>query len=335
MKVLRSEVCGTDVHLYHGRLKETPYPLIPGHVSIGVLEKKKGSIKDIEGEEVMVGDQITFLDVYGTCNTCWSCLVAKASTRCPNRKVYGITLGLQDGLFGGWAEKIYLLPGLKIIKVDIDPAIFIGGGCGLPTAFHGVERSSIHLGDTVVVQGSGPVGLNAVAMASLAGAGRVILVGAPAFRLELGREFGADEIVDISGKSSEEIIGEVFGLTRRGADVTIEATGSPRAIVEGLRMTRDGGTYAVVGQYTDGGEVSINPHLDINKKHIDLRGVWGSDFSHFYRSIELMKKHAHRFPWHKMASKIYGLEECGEAIKDVEDLKVMKAVINPQAPVST
>lgn len=95
------------------------------------------------------------------------------------------------------------------------------------------------------------MGLNTVAMASIAGASRIILVGAPAFGLELEREFGVDEVVDITGKSSEESIGEVFGLTRRGVDVTIEAIGSPRAIVEGLRMTRDGGTYAVVGQYTE------------------------------------------------------------------------------------
>jgi L-iditol 2-dehydrogenase len=52
-----------------------------------------------------VSDRVTFLDVHRTCNACWHCLVAKATTRCPQRKVYGITYGLDDGLCGGWADQ--------------------------------------------------------------------------------------------------------------------------------------------------------------------------------------------------------------------------------------
>ena len=74
----------------------------------------------------------------------------------------------------------------------------MGGGCGLPTGFHAVERAGIALGDTVVVQGSGPVGLNAAVFAPLAGAGRVLVVGAPAARLSAARRLGADETLDIT-----------------------------------------------------------------------------------------------------------------------------------------
>lgn len=335
MKVQRSEVCGTDVHLFYGRLAETPYPLIPGHFSMGILEKKRGLLLDVHGEEIQIGDAITFLDVHGTCNHCWTCLVAKASTRCPERKVYGITLGLLDGLLGGWAEKLYLRPGLKIMKVQLRPHLFIGGGCGLPTAYHGVERSGISPGDTVVIQGSGPVGLNAVAMARLAGAQRIILVGAPDHRLQLGQEFGADATIDITDKEGEDISKEVLELIPQGADVTLEATGVPQAVLQGLQMTRDGGVYALMGQYTDGGEVTINPHRDINKKHLDIRGVWGIDFRHFYRSIRLMEENIHRFPWHKMVSHTYGLQECGQALQDVEKQKVVKAAIDPWKKISS
>ncbi|NIP82785.1 MAG: alcohol dehydrogenase catalytic domain-containing protein, partial [Gemmatimonadetes bacterium] len=62
------------------------------------------------------GDRVTFLDVHATCNACWYCLVAKATTRCPHRRVYGITYGVEDGLAGGWAERIHLKPGTKIIR---------------------------------------------------------------------------------------------------------------------------------------------------------------------------------------------------------------------------
>ncbi|HWF88796.1 MAG TPA: alcohol dehydrogenase catalytic domain-containing protein, partial [Pyrinomonadaceae bacterium] len=89
LEVEVSEVCGTDVHLQQGRLAGVPYPLVPGHVSVGRLQKIRGELLDVEGKRFKEGDRITFLDVHRTCNACWYCLVAKAGTRCPQRKVYG------------------------------------------------------------------------------------------------------------------------------------------------------------------------------------------------------------------------------------------------------
>src|SRR5688572_3076191 len=113
-----SEVCGTDVYLHQGRLAGVPYPLIPGHVSVGRLSKIRGRLLDVEGKPFAEGDPVTFLDVHNTCNACWYCLVARATTRCPHRKVYGITYGLADGLCGGWAQKIYLKPNTRCIRLD-------------------------------------------------------------------------------------------------------------------------------------------------------------------------------------------------------------------------
>ena len=94
LEVELSEVCGTDVHLQRGLLQGVPYPLVCGHVSIGKLQKIRGELLDVNGQRFNEGDRVTFLDVHRTCNACWYCLVAKASTRCPHRKVYGITYGL-------------------------------------------------------------------------------------------------------------------------------------------------------------------------------------------------------------------------------------------------
>src|SRR3982751_2244374 len=107
LEVALSEVCGTDVYLQQGRLEGVTYPLIPGHVSAGHLSKIRGQMFDINGQPFAEGYRVTFLDVHRTCNACWYCLVAKATTRCPHRKVYGITYGLADGLAGGWAQKLY------------------------------------------------------------------------------------------------------------------------------------------------------------------------------------------------------------------------------------
>src|SRR5437763_2568898 len=92
LRTARSEVCGTDVHLWHGRLAGVPYPIIPGHVSVGTVAAVGGRVTDIDGRVLAAGDVVTFLDVYGSCGRCWYCTVAHASTRCPHRRVYGVTL---------------------------------------------------------------------------------------------------------------------------------------------------------------------------------------------------------------------------------------------------
>src|SRR4026207_1026052 len=115
LQVELSEVCGTDVYLHQGRLEGVPYPLVPGPGSVGQLPTPRGERLDVNGNRFSEGDRVTFLDVHRTCNACWYCLVAKASTRCPQRKVYGITYGMDDGLAGGWAEQIYLKPGTQCI----------------------------------------------------------------------------------------------------------------------------------------------------------------------------------------------------------------------------
>src|SRR6185437_743446 len=105
LRTLYSEVCGTDVHLHHGRLGVS-FPIIPGHVSVGVVEETAGRLLDVWGDVVKEGDVVTFLDVHETCNSCYYCLVARQPTKCPKRKVYGITYSATEGLLGGWAQAI-------------------------------------------------------------------------------------------------------------------------------------------------------------------------------------------------------------------------------------
>ncbi|UCE12198.1 MAG: alcohol dehydrogenase catalytic domain-containing protein, partial [Candidatus Heimdallarchaeota archaeon] len=246
-----SEVCGTDIHLLNGRLAGVPYPIIPGHLSTGLIEEVNGEIWDIDGNLLQKGDPITFLDVHETCNNCWFCLVAKTSTRCPKRKVYGITYSSHEGLLGGWSQQIYLKPGVKIIKLKDHSFLrtFIATGCGLPTAIHAVERSDIKLGDTVAVQGSGPVGLMTAVCARLSGAFHVIMLGTPDHRLQIAKAFGVETTIDITDVDPLNRVQLVLDSTNgRGADVSIEATGVPSAVKEGMEMTRDGGIYTIAGQ---------------------------------------------------------------------------------------
>jgi threonine dehydrogenase-like Zn-dependent dehydrogenase len=333
LEMVASEVCGTDVHLHHGRLSGVPYPIIPGHVNCGRLLETRGPVRDVDGREIRPGTLVTFFDVFGTCGSCWQCLVAKTATRCPSRRVYGITTSAEDGLLGGWAERIEIKPGVRMLPIPdgLDALDFMGGGCGLPTGFHAVERAGVALGDTVVVQGSGPVGLNAAIFAQLAGALRVLVVGAPAARLEAARRLGAEDTLDIT--VATDPAGRVSWVrdrtTGRGADVVVEASGNPAAVPEGLEMLRDGGRYVVVGQYTDAGDVAINPHRHVNRRHATILGCWGYEFTHLHRSLALMARHRERFRWRELVTREYTLAEAGRALADMEALAVVKAVLRP------
>jgi L-iditol 2-dehydrogenase len=114
LRTALSEVCGTDVHLWHGRLPGVPYPIIPGHVTTGTLEAMRGDLTDVHGNPLREGDRIAFFDVHRTCGRCLACTAHRTPTRCPSRRVYGITDPASEGLLGGWAQKVYLEPGVVL-----------------------------------------------------------------------------------------------------------------------------------------------------------------------------------------------------------------------------
>jgi L-iditol 2-dehydrogenase len=333
LETMYSEVCGTDVHLHHGRL-DVPYPIIPGHVSVGMVAELRDNaapVTDSEGERIREGDVVTFLDVHETCNACYHCLVAQQPTRCPKRRVYGITYSANDGLLGGWSEAIWMKAGVKMIRMprELDPETFIGGGCGLVTALHAIDLAHVRLGECVAVLGAGPVGQSVVALAALSGAGEVIAIGAPNERLVFARRMGATRTLGLDLPGAERVT-EVRGATRgRGADVVVEASGAPEAVSQALDMVRDGGRVVICGHYTDNGAVEIHPHWQINRKHVEIRGCWGSQYHHFHRAVQLASRFGDRVPWKEMLSGRYDLEHATDALAAVESRTALKALIVP------
>ena len=332
LETLASEVCGTDVHLREGRLAGVPYPIIPGHVSVGRIAAANRVDRDAGGNPIAEGSVVSFFDVHGACNACHQCLVALQPNRCPSRRVYGITCSATEGLFGGWAEKILLRRGVRTLALPDEISVddLIGGGCGLFTGFAAVDRADLRLGDSVVVQGVGPVGLAAIAFARTSGAGVILAVGEPAERRSLALRMGADEVLSLDGAGPEERTERTLAATGgRGADLVIEASGNPRAVSEGFDLLRDGGRYVIAGHYTDAGAVPVNPHRDINRKHAEVRGQWGSEFHHWKRALDTFVRYRERMPFAEVIGKRYRLEDANTALDEVAALRVTKAVITP------
>ncbi len=169
-----------------------------------------GAIAGLDGADLREGDRAVFFDVHRTCGQCRACTVHRTPTRCPSRRVYGITDSAAEGLFGGWAQHIYLEPGVGIARLPdaVSEDDYIGGGCGLLTAVHIRERAALAPGDSVLVQGVGAVGLCAIALCRIAGASTIFAIGDPAPRLELARRMGADHALSLTGTTAERAVAD-------------------------------------------------------------------------------------------------------------------------------
>lgn len=331
LRTSRSEVCGTDVHLWHGRLAGVPFPIIPGHVTTGTIDALRGVVIDVHGARIQEGDRVAFFDVHRTCGRCLACTAHRTPTRCPSRRVYGITDPAAEGLYGGWAQKVYLEPGVIIAPLpkSVSFEAYIGGGCGLVTAAHIVDRARLSLGDTVVVQGAGAVGLSAAALLARSGAGQVIVIGGPADRLSLATQMGADRVIGLDVPPADRRAQVLAWTGQLGADVVVEAAGSARAFEEGLELVRNGGAYVVAGHYTNVGDSTVNAHEQINRKHLEIRGCWGSEVGHFLRALRALERFGGEVPWQLIGAKTYRLGSINEALRDAAEFRIPKALVDP------
>lgn len=332
VKVEMAGVCGTDVHLWKGQLS-IPRPIIMGHETVGKIESfGEDFAKDWTGAQLRVGDRVTW-SAGLLCGDCYHCTVLRQPTRCLNRRAYGISFNSDEAphFSGGYAEYIYLRPRTAVFKLsDIANEVVTGAGCALVTAIHGIERMGINWGDTVVIQGSGPVGLSALAVAQAAGASTTIVIGGPLQRLELAQTFGADHTINVEEVTdSTSRLEQIKRLTKgHGADAVIECVGSPSVVPEGFEMCRDGGKYLVLGHYGDAGTTPINPHV-ITRKQLTVYGSWASEPRHMAMALEFLRKHRKRFPFEDLISHTFPLDCAFEALQTTAQWASRKSVIVP------
>jgi threonine dehydrogenase-like Zn-dependent dehydrogenase len=308
--------------------------VILGHETVGRIEKLgTGLEKDWTGQSLSPGDRVTWTSTT-SCGKCFYCAEKHQPTRCPHRRAYGIGYRCDESpnFLGGYAEYHYLKPGSNIFKIpsDVSTEAVIGAGCALITAIHGVERTGVDWQDTVVVQGAGPVGISALAVAKSAGASKVIVLGAPAARLEMASRFGADEVINIEDcKTPQERIDAVRASTKGyGADVVLECVGHPSAVVEGMEMCRDGGKYLVLGHYCDAGPISFNPHV-FTRKQLQVFGSWSSEPRHMKAALEFLRTHRDEFPFDTMVTHRFSLDKANEALETTARWLSAKSVIVP------
>ena len=248
VSIAASGICGSDLHIYHGRVKMEPGFTI-GHEFVGTVTAAGDAVT-----RVGVGDRV--LGCFHTaCGTCFFCLRG-IYHKCDRMRVFGHG-ELLGSLQGTQAEQA-LVPMANMTlravpdSVSDDVALFAGDVMG--TGYHAVEQSRLRPGDSPAVLGLGPVGLCAVQIAIAAGAGPVLAIDTVADRLEVARGFGAVP-VHLTGESPRDVARKLTG--GRGVDAAIDAVGHPDALDLAIRLARKAGTVVAIGVYAERCEVHM------------------------------------------------------------------------------
>jgi len=315
VRVEASGICGSDLHIYHGRVQIEPGFVI-GHEFVGEVIAAGDEVT-----RVAVGDRV--LGTYATaCGKCFFCK-REEFHKCDESRVYGhgATLG---SLQGAQAEQV-LVPhanlALRQVPEGLSDEVALFAGDVMGTGFHAIDSRPLAEGETAAILGMGPVGLCAVQAAKAAGASEVVAIDTVEDRLKMAESFGATP-VHLTEQSPRD---EVKKLTEgRGVDLAVDAVGHPEALDLALRLARKAGTVSATGVYAERAEV----HLGVLWiKAITLTSGHANVIKHLDRVLELIS--AGKLDPAPLVTHHMKLDEAPEAYRVYDNREALKIVLTP------
>lgn len=327
VRVVVGGVCGSDVHITSGEAGVMPFPIILGHEGVGRIEKLGGIETDYAGVAVKPGDLVYWSPI-ALCHRCHSCTVLD-ETPCDNSRFFEHA---EKPNWGSYADYAWLPSGLAFFKLPdgADPLAVASLGCALPTVLRGFDRCGpVRMGEAVVVQGAGPVGLSAVLVARQAGAREVIVIDAFDKRLEMARSLGATATISLS-QSAEERKRQVYDITGAGGpSLVVEAAGALPAFPEGVDLTGPHGRYVILGLWGAIGTQPISPR-DMTTKNITIAGATFPKPKHYYEAMHLAARLQDQVPLAALVTHRYAIKDAEKALDAVHKGEVIKAIIDPE-----
>ena len=331
-----ANICGSDLHQWRGEFDVArfgrPYPQILGHEMTGTIQRLGDGIsRDTAGLPLSVGDRVVWRYFYpdGTCRAC----LKGVSRACPNARSY-LTTSCDEPphFYGAFADYYYIRPGAAVFKVpdELSDTMVAGVNCALSQVVGGLQLAGLKLGDYVVIQGAGGLGVYATAVARELGAGRIIVIDSLPDRLELASSFGADELVDIRElPEPEQRVQRVLELCDGwGADIVAELVGHPRVCNEGLRMLGRTGRYLEIGNINPGLSYELDPSVLVFGNR-SILGMVYYEAEHLQQALDLMRRTRTRYPWERVVSRTFPLEQINEAFTAADEGRATRAAIVP------
>ena len=327
VRVSMSTICRSDIHSYHGH-RPNPCPGILGHEIIGVIDQLGADIeRDMRGDALAVGDRITWTEYFHHGESYYRD-VHDMPQKSQGVRKYGHDLVSEDPHFlGGFAEYCYVVPGTGILKLpdELSDEEATPINCGVATMVCVTEATQIQMGDVVAIQGLGLLGLYGCAMAKTRGARLVIGLDTVPDRLEVATKFGADVVIDISGREEDAVVAQVRELAPPdGVDAVIEVCGVAAAIPAGMKMLRIGGRYTLAGLVNPDAHVTVDANVFV-KKWITLRGIHNYHPRHLIQALDFVVANRKRFPFKEIVDSTFKLDELDEAFKQASERSVLRA----------
>jgi 2-desacetyl-2-hydroxyethyl bacteriochlorophyllide A dehydrogenase len=315
VRVDASGICGSDLHIFHGRVPVEPGFTI-GHEFVGTVLAAGPDV-----ERVAVGDRV--LGCFHTaCATCVACLRGDYH-RCERGQTFGHGAFLGD-LQGAQAEQL-LVPRanltLRRVPEGMSDEVALFAGDVMGTGYHAVAHAGMKAGDTVAVLGLGPVGLCAVQAARAAGAVRVFAIDSVQQRLEMAREFGATPVHLTEEDPKRAVRAATGGL---GVDVVVDAVGDPGPLAMAISLARDAGTVSGIGAYAGRGEVPIGLAW---LKGLTLRLGLANVIAHVDRVLALIE--AGSLDPAPLVTHHMKLDDAAEAYELYDQREALKIVLTP------
>ena len=331
VKIRMSTICRSDIHSWLGH-RPNPCPGVLGHEIIGtIVELGEGITRDMRGEPLAPGERITWSEYFIPGPNYYTELL-DLPQKSPGVDKYGHMAATADPHHhGGFGEYCYVLPQSWILKLpaELTDEEATPINCGVATMMCVTERAEIGMGDAVVVQGLGLLGLYGAAIAKARGARLVVGLDTVEARREMAARFGVDHAIDPSAMDEAGLVRAVRELCRpEGADAVIEACGYPEVIPAGIQFLRTGGRYVLGGVVNPDSFVKIDAN-QILRKLVTLRGVHNYHPRNLVEALEFVRANRKRFPFHDLVDGKYTLEQVGQAMKDAEERKVLRAAIIP------
>ena len=331
VRIRMSTICRSDIHSWQGH-RPNPCPGVLGHEIIGdIAALGQGVDRDMRGEPLAVGNRITWSEYFiPGADYFGDVLDLPQKTRGVEK--YGhMAVDVEPHHHGGFGEYCYVLPGSWILRLpeSLSDEEATPINCGVATMVAATEAANLRIGDTVLVQGLGLLGLYGAAIAKARGARLVIGIDGVPARRELGMRFGCDHVFDPAAQDDAALVKQVKSICKpEGADAVIEVCGYPSVIPAGIQMLRNGGHYVLGGVVNPDSFVNIDVN-QILRKLITLRGVHNYHPRHLIEALDFVTVNRHRFPFKDLVDGVYGLDQVGQALKDAEDRKVLRAAIVP------
>ncbi|HUU90760.1 MAG TPA: zinc-binding dehydrogenase [Phycisphaerae bacterium] len=332
VKVTYAGVCGSDLHMASGQDPRTPLPIILGHEGVGEVAEIRGEKSDVEGRPLKVGQAVLW-NRSVVCGRCFFCRGGEHHL-CPERFVYGIHrgTGVPPHVNGCYSQYLPLDARTDVFAIDDVPPehhkTLVTASCSGSTAAHAFDHFEPAAGETVVVQGVGPLGCFMVALARDSGAEQIVAIDLAEARLELAKRFGATLTLNINETTADDRAETVKDLTDgRGADAVYEAVGTAAVVREGLGLVRRGGRYVTAGFGQPGGAMQWDPFADLVRPDLKYVGVWVSHTRHTGRALELMKRHLADFA--QMVTHTLPLAEANAAHDLMRRGEAMKVALAP------